>query len=438
MTAPHAGRGTPPDDDFGHLVSRRPALVEQPGGPDELAALLVGSAALGRTVVARGEGHSTFGQAQSAGGVLADLRSLAGVLEVGADRVTVLAGTRWSALLEATLAAGLTPPVLPNYLELSVGGTLVAGGFGGTAHQYGPLTDSVLELDVVTADGQVHTCHSGDELFTATLGGLGLSGVITRAVLRLVPAPERVRRHLVAVPDAATLIAAQRALIGSTQWPYVEGMVQARAEGGSGFLLDVATFYDASTPPDDAKALGELGFDPADATTTDLTYSEFLHRMAAGEATFRASGDWFHPHPGLNLLLPDEVAAEFVAEVAAELTPDHIGPSGVVLLYPVKTTAAPLPRMPQGATAFFFALLRTAPPDPVAAEALVTANEKLYHRARSLGAVQYPVGSVPMRPADWIVHFGPAWPLVESAKQRYDPGNVLGSGQGVFTGEEAE
>lgn len=150
-----------------------------------------------------------------------------------------------------------------------------------------------------------------------------------------------------AVPDAATLIAAQRDLIGSTQWPYVEGMVQARAEG-SGFLLDVAAFYDAATPPDDAKALGELGFDPADATTTDLTYSEFLHRMAAGEATFRASGDWFHPHPGLNLLLPDEVAAEFVAEVAAELTPDHIGPSGVVLLYPVKTTDAPLPRMPRG------------------------------------------------------------------------------------------
>jgi FAD/FMN-containing dehydrogenase len=438
MTAPHAGRETQPDDDFGHLVSHRPALVHRPAGPDELAALVAGSAATGRTVVARGEGHSTFGQAQSAGGVLADLRSLAGVLEVAADRVTVWAGTRWSAVVEATLALGLTPPVLPNYLELSVGGTLVAGGFGGTAHRHGPLTDSVLELDVVTADGRVRTCRPGDELFAATLGGLGLCGVITRAVLRLVPAPERVRRHLVALPDAAALLAAQRALIGSTRWPYVEGLLQARADGGCGFLLDIADFHDAATAPDDAKALAELGFDPADATTTDLSYAEFLHRMAAGEAAFRDSGDWFHPHPALNLLLPDEVADAFVAEVAAELTPADIGPSGVVLLYPVKTTAAPLPRMPRGATAFFFALLRAAPPDPVAAEALVTANEKLYHRARSLGAVQYPVGSVPMGPADWTVHFGPAWPLVESAKQHFDPDNVLGGGQGVFVRSEGK
>jgi FAD/FMN-containing dehydrogenase len=70
--------------------------------------------------------------------------------------------------------------------------------------------------------------------------------------------------------------------------------------------------------------------------------------------------------------------------------------------------------------------------DPVAAEALVAADEKRYHRARSLGAVQYPVGSDPRRPADWTVHFGPAWPLLQSAKQHYDPDNVLGSGRGVF------
>ncbi len=395
MTAAHAGRESGPDDDFGHLVGYRPALVHRPDEPAALAA----AAATGRTVVVRGEGYSTFGQAQSAGGVPADL--------------------------------GLTPPVLPDHLELSVGGTLVAGGPGGTAHRHGPLTDSVPELDVVTADGRVRTCHPGDELFAATLGGLGLCGVITRAVLRLVPAPERVRRHLVALPDAAALLAAQRALIGSTRRPYVEGLLQARADGGCGFLLDIAAFSDAATAPDDAKALAELGFSPAGAATTDLSCAEFLHRTSAGEAAFRASDESFHPHPALTLLLPDEVADAFVAE----LTAADIGPGGVVLLYPVETTAAPLPR---GATAFFFALLRTAPPDPVAAEALATANEKLYHRARSLGAVQYPVCSVPMRPADWTVHFGPLWPLVESAKQHYDPDDVLGSGQGVFVRSEGK
>ncbi|MGW4065093.1 FAD-binding protein [Amycolatopsis sp. NPDC004747] len=432
MTAPDASRGPGPDDDFGHLVRRRPAAVHRPGDADELAALVAGSAAFGKPVVVRGEGHATFGQAQTDGGVLADLRSLAGVLEVTADRVAVRAGTRWSAVVEATLAHGLTPPVLPNYLELSVGGTLVAGGFGGTAHRYGPMTDSVLELDVVTADGTRHTCRPGDELFAATLGGLGLSGVVVRAVIRLVPAPERVRRHLVPVPDLAALTALQRKLAGGDRWAYVEGQLQAGEGGECRYLLDVAAYYSAPGEPDDAAELGELGFTPGDAQTTDQPYAEFLHRMAAGEAAYRAAGDWFHPHPALNLLLPDEEADAFVEGVAAELTPADVGPSGVVLLYPVRATTAPLPRMPGSPTAFFFALLRTAPPDPVAAEALVVANEKLYHRARAVGGVQYPVGSVPLTPADWKVHFGPAWPLVESAKRRHDPENVLGGGQGVF------
>ncbi len=431
MTAPDARRGPGPDDDFGHLVHRRPAAVHRPGDADELAALVAGSGAFGRTVVVRGEGHSTFGQAQSDGGVLAELGSLSEVLEVGADRVVVQAGTRWSAVVEATLAHGLTPPVLPNYLELSVGGTLVAGGFGGTAHRYGPLTDSVLELDVVTGNGTRHTCRPGDELFAATLGGLGLSAVIVQAVIRLVPAPERVRRHLVPVPDLAALTAAHRTLAGGDRWAYVEGMLQA-GEDGCRYLLDVADYYSAPAEPDDAAALAELGFTPGDAQTTDQTYAEFLHRMAAGEAAFRDAGDWFHPHPALNLLLPDGEADAFVESVAAELTPVDVGPSGVVLLYPVRTTAAPLPRMPGGSTAFFFAVLRAAPPDQVAAEALVAANEKLYHRARALGGVQYPVGSIPMTPADWTTHFGPSWSLVESAKHRHDAENVLGSGQGVF------
>ncbi|MEU4247165.1 hypothetical protein AB0F15_07130 [Amycolatopsis sp. NPDC026612] len=68
----------------------------------------------------------------------------------------------------------------------------------------------------------------------------------------------------------------------------------------------------------------------------------------------------------------------------------------------------------------------------------VTTDEKLSHRARSLGAVQYLVGSVPMRPADWTVHFGPTWPLAAPAKHHYDPDDVLGSGPGVFVRSEGK
>ena len=64
------------------------------------------------------------------------------------------AGATWRAVLGATLARGLTPPVLTNYLGLSVGGTLAVGGIGGTSSRYGMQTDNVLALDVVTGDGR--------------------------------------------------------------------------------------------------------------------------------------------------------------------------------------------------------------------------------------------------------------------------------------------
>lgn len=53
------------------------------------------------------------------------------------DRVVVEAGATWSDVLRATLAQGKAPPVLTDYLELSVGGTLIVGGVGGTTSAFG-------------------------------------------------------------------------------------------------------------------------------------------------------------------------------------------------------------------------------------------------------------------------------------------------------------
>ncbi len=50
------------------------------------------------------------------------------VRDVKQDRVVVDAGATWRDLLDATLARGLTPPVLTNYLGLSIGGTIAVGG----------------------------------------------------------------------------------------------------------------------------------------------------------------------------------------------------------------------------------------------------------------------------------------------------------------------
>jgi FAD/FMN-containing dehydrogenase len=68
------------------------------------------------------QGHSTFGQAQAEAGVVIDSRTLHAIHDVGPQGAVVEAGVRWLNLLTATVAQGYTPPVLTDFLELSVGG----------------------------------------------------------------------------------------------------------------------------------------------------------------------------------------------------------------------------------------------------------------------------------------------------------------------------
>src|SRR5260370_17546954 len=107
---------------------------------------------------------------------------------VHSDRVEVSSGVLWRTLLQATLARGLTPPVLPDYLDLSIGGVLSVGGIGGTSYRYGAIVDHVLELQVVTGMGELETCSPTQQrdLFESVLPGLGQCGVIVKATLRLV------------------------------------------------------------------------------------------------------------------------------------------------------------------------------------------------------------------------------------------------------------
>ena len=62
----------------------------------------------------------------------------------------------------------------------------------------------------------------------------------------------------------------------------------------------------------------------------------------------------------------------------------------------------------------------------------MTANRALFEQARALGGTHYPIGAVPLNPADWLQHFGAGWPHFLRLKERYGPRQVLTLGQGIF------
>ena len=164
-------------DDFGHLVHQQPFAVLRPGSVTDVVKLVQFARRNDIKVAARGQAHSTQGQAQVEAGVVVDMATLTTVHEINTTNVLVDGGTRWLDLLTQTIPQGLTPPTLVDFLELTVGGTLSLGGIGSQAFRFGPQVDNVLELQVVTGKGELVTCSAthNSELFEAVHSGLGQS-----------------------------------------------------------------------------------------------------------------------------------------------------------------------------------------------------------------------------------------------------------------------
>jgi FAD/FMN-containing dehydrogenase len=411
-------------DDYGHIAHRVPIAVLRPGSVLDIQKLVRFANQHDLTVAMRGQGHSTYGQAQ-AGGVVIDSSTLATIHRVGADHAVVDAGVRWLELIRATLARGLTPPVVTDYLGLSVGGTLSVGGIGGATAHHGLLVDNVLSLEVVTGTGELFRCSPivRPELFHAVLGGLGQFGVITRATVRLIPAATTARVYHLTYPDLASLTAAQRVALG--RFSYLEGQATP-TESGWTYLLEGVVYYTPPSVPDDAVLLAGLG--PADIT--EMPYFDWLNRiydLVQQLMTLRLPGPW------INLFLPDSAVDSYVSDVLATTAPSDVG--GVVLLYPVPRSLIrqPFVRLPDSPVVFLLALLRAvSPPDDAETQRLIAVNRSQYDQAVGVGGTHYPVGAVPLTPADWRAHFGDQWPAFRAAKRRYDPRHVLAPGQGIF------
>ena len=112
------------------------------------------------------------------------------------------AGVKLGDILKVCLPRGLFLPVLPGTKAVSVGGAIAADVHGKNHHRDGSFCQHVIQISLVLASGEVVSCSAtqNQELFRASCGGMGLTGAIVEATLRLAAVPSRYidQRSLVA------------------------------------------------------------------------------------------------------------------------------------------------------------------------------------------------------------------------------------------------
>ena len=212
------------------------AVYEARGAEDVLAAIA------GRdTLIARGNGRSYGDPALNRAGTLSLLKSNRFVdFDPGTGMLSCEAGVLLEDVIDTFLPGGWFPPVTPGTKFVSIGGMIASNVHGKNHHLAGCFGDHVESIDLALADGAVLRCSRAENpsLFAATCGGMGLTGVILGARVRLMPVETSfIRRETRRLRNLAE---AMDAFEAARDWTYSVAWLDCLARGaalGRGLLF---------------------------------------------------------------------------------------------------------------------------------------------------------------------------------------------------------
>ena len=160
--------------------------------PVEAARRLSDGRQKGGAMLAVGNLRSYGDSCLNSSGSIVDMRTMDRVISF--DPATGILEAEAGILLPRIIAAGAPhgyfPPVVPGTQFITLGGAIANDVHGKNHHRRGTFGRHVLWLDLMRSDGQVRCGpQENPALFAATVGGMGLTGMILRAAIRLMPVP---------------------------------------------------------------------------------------------------------------------------------------------------------------------------------------------------------------------------------------------------------
>jgi FAD/FMN-containing dehydrogenase len=164
-----------------------------------------------------------------------DVRSFDQVLAVDAKAGTVdVEGmTPYAKLAEATFAHGVLPAVVPQLKSITIGGACAGLGIESSSFRYGLAHETVLEMEVLLADGDIVRCTPNNEhsdLFFGLPNSFGTLGYALRVRAKTVPAKRYVELTHVRHSDPGEFFSAIDVACRRADIDFVDGVVFERGE----------------------------------------------------------------------------------------------------------------------------------------------------------------------------------------------------------------
>lgn len=195
------------------------------------------AAALGRClqdggVIVRGAGRSYGDSAvQASGTILLEKLGKSIALDLPSGVLSCDCSLTMADVIAHALPQGWFPPVTPGTQFVSIGGAIAADVHGKNHHVVGSFGNHVEWIELLCAGGEMRRCSESQhpELFRATIGGMGLTGVILRAGIRMIPVESAwIRQETLVARDLAS---AFDLFEMSKDWTYSVAWIDTLAQG---------------------------------------------------------------------------------------------------------------------------------------------------------------------------------------------------------------